>query len=512
MAINDKFNNIVDKNKTAIPNNQNDVKEVVYIFVSFDICDSTILKQKYQNIWSDVINQFMTYNKIPNMQFWKFNGDELLFKGQIETVTEIISVIEYVYHKIFAIQATLQKHVPNLYIKSTIWMARVNSTEKSQDYTIPNHLIKYSDKVDFIGENIDEGFRLTGHSSKQKLVIDPKIICVLIKALEYAQLDVGTKIEGNDFANSISLTEKTVNSNIKGSLIEFLKKMYFLGYKNSKGIWNGRDYPIIIYIDPKELQFENVVHYDEYFNKKETLELVKNINSENANQDQPKKILEIKRIIEQIGKKSELDNICKLLCYDKPILPRDVQETAILYYMVVCYDAKTNSVLVAKRGNGRKHLANVWDFGNVKHNTSNDLKMSLKGEYKNEFGVDISLFLDENREDNLKPFSFCTIYRNGKKHNGVMFFAKIINDIPTGQTLEEYVSDFIHKSNRYSEIKFVNKAEIDDLFCELTYDEVKEDSELFSSGRTQKNFIDKEYAIPNLIYSVKEAIDTFDSK
>ena len=67
--------------------------------------------------------------------------------------------------------------------------------------------------------------------------------------------------------------------------------------------------------------------------------------------------------------------------------------------MVVCINPKTNKVMIAKRSSQRKHLKNVWDFGNAKYQNVN-MKDTIKKEYKNTFEIDIDLILDENRGNN----------------------------------------------------------------------------------------------------------------
>lgn len=154
---------------------------IPYIFVSFDLTDSTKLKHETES-WEKVISEL--FNSMPLVRsflnFWKFNGDELLFYKEIKSLYQIVAIIEGVYsamHEMsnnLSMQKTQDDTGKSWYkvdLKSTIWIAGIDFKN--------NFRINPPYGYDFIGSEIDEGFRLTKLATKGKCVIDPKIALML---------------------------------------------------------------------------------------------------------------------------------------------------------------------------------------------------------------------------------------------------------------------------------------------------------------------------------------------
>ena len=395
------------------------------------------------------------------MNYWKFNGDEILYKRSIGSLDFVCRIIERAYSHLQKINTEMTKIIDNISVKATIWLAL---SETYATHYMNNFSFTFEDEVDFVGKNIDEGFRLTKCSSMNKIAIDPKIAYILLDTYNFLRHPTNRNLnipfyKSKNNCDCFSF-EKTLN--------DIVFKLHLVGYTKCKGVWNDNPYPVYWYYD----NTQNVeIRYDEFLNGQHLWQ--KNICAINGETLALQEYENLYKIFAQMGAKKEVDEIYNLLS-----LTGDFKVSAAgkanLYYMVVCVNPQTNKVMIAKRSSNRKHLKNVWDFGNVKYQNVN-MKDTIEKEYKNTFGIDIELVIDENRGNNIKPFGYCTIYRNCKPHNSILCHAKISN--PANLDDEKLVEYIMHnKSDDYDEIKFVDAKDISH-FKSLTLDEIRLDSE-----------------------------------
>jgi len=159
------------------------------VFVSFDIVRSVRIKQIEVDSWFHLFDIFL--NKVPlgfPMERLKSNGDEIIFAQTINDLACIVKIIEATYertlqaHKYFVDPKINKKH----YVKSTIWVAEIGDTPKNFEI-YPNGV------KDYIGHNVDEGFRLAGFASANTVTIDPKIVMLLAKSIEQNSKNQKTK-------------------------------------------------------------------------------------------------------------------------------------------------------------------------------------------------------------------------------------------------------------------------------------------------------------------------------
>ena len=394
------------------------------LFVSFDICGSTELKTKFQNKWLDMIRILLS-NKLPNMSFWKFNGDEILYFTEVHSLSFVIELVKDVSFQVEFLQNQFKDAFQqSIFVKATAWIARVNFGNekelKDQFESINNFEFLKNGLCDYVGINIDEGFRLCSHASPRKVLLDPKIVFLLMKS----------QIEGYyDQVEEIP----TYQSNVK----DLLDHIYFCGFVKCKGIWQNRKYPIYWYI-PKDL--EKIVHYDEV----DDLNTLKRIGEE-----VDKSFAFLERIfinVEILDNDIELlDNSFKI--YESEDTQKRTETVANLYYMVTCINPLTGNILLAKRSLDRVHLKGVWDFGNVKYQKV-DMPEFIAKEYENTFGIKISLDLDTERDYNIVPHGCCRIYRNCNPHNGILCHAIITSPIGSDEELKSLIEQHIKKNKK----------------------------------------------------------------
>jgi hypothetical protein len=273
---------------TILPNidnikeqNLGEILEGPYLFISYDIANSTAYKALNKE-WPDLFDKFFTncYNEtikriignvpqnLPNtpLKEWKRLGDEIIFYLKISDLDNLTEIPEKIFNALNAIIKAISSYRKEakleLSVRATLWSAiikyeyknNISSSVfniiriKNESYDDGDDVTKKTSRIrvlDFLGPDIDIGFRISRYSQSGILVID---------------------------ANLAWLLEKhTQNPNGKMKIVT-LKKL--------KGIWCERRYPIIWYYEDWKRIIDNFPYDQEYFSKIVKL-IKKNIKEDN---------------------------------------------------------------------------------------------------------------------------------------------------------------------------------------------------------------------------------------
>ncbi|WP_061232468.1 hypothetical protein [Leptospira noguchii] len=266
------------------------------LFFSLDLVNSTEYKTLNPKEWPTVFQKFYEIadnklrEKFSRIKVWKYIGDEVLYYLRINSLKDIFDAPVCFYEVLQESIASLHKHKPEskriLSIKATLWMAKVgkipslNQEEAEnifkhgnfQNIIISSENSFKTDIEDFLGPDIDTGFRISKYSFKGKLVISANIAYILYKFRE------------------------EVYSNYKYAPEDRLRILYL---KKLKGIWNGRAYPIIWY--QTDWDYKKVFSYDDHLHT-EYADFVKEILITKQT-----KLKVIQRISDEIGFNEVLD-------------------------------------------------------------------------------------------------------------------------------------------------------------------------------------------------------------
>ena len=272
------------------------------MFFSFDLVNSTAYKDEKKIEWLKVFAKFYDIikkemkQKFPSIRLWKYIGDEVLFYQALDSRFQLFETIP----KAYEVLMSSLKHLTNLYptifkplsIKGTVWCAKVIHAygEELEDFKseAPNIAldVAYENNNslrDFIGPDIDTGFRISHYAGKEKVVISA------------------------NFASLLLLLETEVPEEVKKNLIQNLK---IVSYEDLKGIWKNRYYPIIWYF--KDLKkIEEDFDYDDRFRSK----IINNICL-----GQIYDIKKLTKIFNQLGIQKDIDNLLELLKESESIL------------------------------------------------------------------------------------------------------------------------------------------------------------------------------------------------
>lgn len=461
-----KLNKIVQK--PTVTNLMLDEEENLFVFLSVDICNSTKMKNSIPN-WFQVTQTL--YNERFNvMHFWKYNGDEVLYAEPFSTIDNLIDTINQAYDYIKHMQNSLSaiSEMPNFKLKGTIWIAR--TCGKIDDKFTKNLHIRINQTTnEFLGINIDEGFRLSEKVSGSKIVIDPKIVYLFLLSQDiyHAQKNfnvIDNKHPFHTFARDLS--EDTLVL-----IKEILEDIYFINYTHLKGVWEERRYPVFWCYKDETNDFEYDEQLDGVYYKAEKL-----IKSELSTL--------IQGIFRSVNAETEFRKILALIASGKTTDTYSSESVSRLYYTIACVNPNTNNVLVFLRSKTRRHLKNIWEFGSFKH-SSVLISESLEIKFKDTFGIEIEIITDGELEKNILPMHFCTIYRNGQAHNSILCFAKIKTTSLLNSDNE--IIDQIKKcvnSDDYSDVKFVSKDDVCN-YDSISLEQISDDSMDAISGRAQ---------------------------
>lgn len=454
----DNHNSLMEVKKQYLcPDNTNLLivsEEKLFVFFSVDICNSTRLKSKNKK-WFEA-NKLLYNEQFGQLHFWKYNGDEVLYAEPFSDIQTLVSTINNAYDYIKYIQNEIKRILGDetFQLKGTIWLARTSADTNEN----PNlHVKSLNLSNDFLGGNIDEGFRLTQKITGSKIVIDPKIIYLLIMVRELYQGRFNSiLIHKTDlFCNYARNRHPSVIDEIK----EVLTRTQFINYTHLKGVWDNRRYPIFwFYKDDYDYAYDEMLD-DNYVEAKPIKE-----------EDWCK---QLEKIFISVNAKKEVLNILSIIASETMTDIYKWESFARLYYAVACINPNTGNILICQRSNQRQHLKGVWEFVPFKH-TSKEIVNSIKKRINDDFGIEINLITDNEKEENIIPIHFCTIYRNGQAHNSLLCMARIIDECKTD---EEIISKLRQKVNsqKYRDFRFVNANDIDN-YEAITLEEIAKDS------------------------------------
>lgn len=493
MKVDDKLEKLYSDALEEINIKNREEKEcsrTVELFFSFDIVNSSLYKDVNYFGWQSVLTallmdiQSSITKDIPDAELWRVLGDEIIFFVTIRNIEEIYSTVDAIYSVLFMSNAKLKndsffktiseklsskeinlmKNSNILAVKSAAWLAIIFNGESKQCSLYDNVFKKYNINEkqqinEFLGQDIDAGFRIKEETQDRRLVL----------SIELAKI----------------LSDKT----------EYLSRLNIITYKNLKGVWKNRLYPIIWYHDSKisGVQFEDSFYYDETTYSQLSKEYFLNRKNKDTNLLSDM-FLDVHKALEKVIKDQNLDNKIKCICNvidetgnDIRVVENEFDNKLLEFHCAaVCCDVVNKRILIAKRNN-RKLYSGLWEFGCAKASIEKNLYDSIVEDYKNDFGIDIEIICDYGRNDREpKPIALYQVNKVEKIQKGVIVVAKITNNI-------DDIDKIIKLKEKHERYTWISKEDIE-TFDEPTINDFKDTlikvfsmwSELFKDEKIEK--------------------------
>lgn len=397
----------------------------VVLFFSYDIVNSTRYKTVNRNRWSVVIAGIIETIQIKvkaafyhDVKVWRVQGDEVLFVLRIKDITSIYSYVDKIYALLLEICRELEDE--DLSLKAAAWLAIVTKKDTlgkdSSSERIENLYESIQEEgnyklFEFIGIDIDTGFRVAGYTRSKQLAISFELAYILCQ------------------------NEKMCDNII------------LLALRKLKGVWEEKDYPILWYYNAErnnKLRFEESLPYDaisqdDLFKDFFLIKYSKMYDSVKAIMEKILKELKLRDKIDRI-KRTIQESASNTMDYiDTPKLE--------LHCAVVCIN-DYEQALVVKRGSN-KDLSGKWEVGCAKASSRQQLINTIKEEYRKDFSIEIELLCDDERKDRQPhPISIYTYPKGNECHIGIVFVATIVSG-------EVKLDD-----KKHSELQFISENEI----------------------------------------------------
>jgi hypothetical protein len=297
-----------------------------------------------------------------------------------------------ILHKRFPLSREL------LAIKGTVWIAEAQPVQPSDaadiKFTSRNIIVETgrspSEVIrDFLGPDIDAGFRISKFALRRRLVVSAELAAVLYRE--------------------------------RGLFPEICNRLKITSYQTLKGVWGGRHYPIVWYEEDWEAIGKTFL-FDEHI----TSEIAASV-KDGLREDST--LATIEKVFSDLGRNEQIDSLTAAIAransqpQKRKIeieIPKD--RYAEIHCVAVCF-SQDGKLLAAKRPATKRRYPNCLEFGCGQLSLGETFSDCLKRAYKDDFGVDLIL------PDSPVPINIYEIRDEQERRviPGIIFFAEIAN-------------------------------------------------------------------------------------
>jgi len=204
----------------------------LYLLLSVDVAGSTAFKNQYSKDkatekWMAFFSDFYQYfddmfqqslnKKGLKARLLKTLGDELIFSHKLKLSEDITFILDIFIKIINKFRKEIHANSFPLELKGNAWVCGVPLL--NLPITKANNKTKELEVIDFIGPQMDTGFRISKYSSVEKFTLSADLAYILAKLKDEDCFD---------------------------------KDIHYLGKKELKGVNNGKPYPIFFLYTPND--------------------------------------------------------------------------------------------------------------------------------------------------------------------------------------------------------------------------------------------------------------------
>ncbi len=396
--------------------------EMINLFLSFDIVNSTRYKSMDKDKWSVAISRiirrvigFFSNNPSGGYDFWKTLGDEIIYTRKIGTVQDLLDALEEIYNTLNLVNQNIAQGglldeiaTEMLSLKAATWLADLSSTQSRTNNVLTYYQINDKRRqADYIGPDIDTGFRAAHYSMSNRMVISFDIACLLMRYQDVLQEQGGL------------------------AKFDLSKRVHLLTCKELKGVWDGQPYPILLYHGDANVDFDGSITQDER-------DRVGTIQEYLAAKEARKQALLPQYTCAQA---QALDQLCHTMRLDDKIhrlmdlmertggvSSQEVKALKRVCYSAVCYTLQQDTlqfVLVKNKDTG------LWGFGEASFFYGAQFVSQTEKAYHDNFGIDIAIENDTHYYARIplevSLTKFAADYRTYTSHT--VFLGRLTQDV-----------------------------------------------------------------------------------
>lgn len=296
-----------------------------YIFVSFDVVNSTNLKYlkdlKLTSFNEELEESYKTIEDVlvsnpeVGLKLWKFLGDEFIFYSEItfqNAVTDILNLSKKALNEV-------NDSTECLKFKCTSWMLLADNKD---NIFISSENEKLNS--DFIGREMDIGFRLSKASLRNRVVIDLFLV------------------------------------NILYNILEIPKYVYYMGEIDLKGVWGSDAYPVFFF-ETDDIDFNYYEKRNEFYGKAikskiyeyiKTDDVLDSINNNESWKLNKEWIRQFKDLPVNFTSGKE-----------RPVHREELKKRIEFHVATIIYNYKTDKILLAKRSTKKDIKPGLYECG-----------------------------------------------------------------------------------------------------------------------------------------------------
>ena len=397
----------------------------VYLFTSFDLVNSTAYKSvsktwpvAVRSFYDNAISEYKDKIEEIDTVVWKYQGDEILFHSRITARNQLGVLVDRAFDAVAALRAFVENLSDNrLSVKGACWLAHARyqppeelrraaedpPADAPENLMFPVSSGGEARAFDFLGPEIDAGFRLSFHSAKRLLVVSAELAWLL--------------------------------SGHVGA--EFPQRLRFLGLRKLKGVWSGRHYPLVLY-QREGIALSSLFAYDDGEDS-ETIGA--------AMHAQPANPPTLQRILEEAGR---MERAQALLAAIQPVQHSSTVHATLtdeleVHCVAVCFDAGGRA-LVARRPPGKQVAPGQWEFGCARLRSGQAFADAIRADYLGDFGLHVEVI-------GSKPIDTYTINK-GRSVPGIIFAATAKNPAAAATSFSRA---------KHTEIRWISPTEANSL-------------------------------------------------
>ena len=329
-------------------------EEETVFFISFDLVNSTLFKSIEADRWIAKITQFyeMCDSNLSlicdDACLWKRQGDEVLYYFHLKDIQELYDIFPKMFDALDRVISEMEENEGKgiLSVKATFWVALISKDKSCND--VHNIPIPLEGNYDFVGADIDFGFRISKYATAGVICVDPKIVAVLSERYN-------------------------------------LTNFRIVQYTQLKGIWDNRFVPIVWYHE-KIKDPVDIFAYDE----QEKNPIVKELLT-NKNDGKFMRISKITKVFKDTNRQKYIERLKRSIGAHRIVMGRTPSSNRITEFHVIAilFD-ENNCIFCAKRSKEKKIFPGLWENGCTQLRTSTiTIEETVKKNYKDKFGIDI---------------------------------------------------------------------------------------------------------------------------